>query len=132
MEELSMMTHSTEELLDTFKGMSLLELSEFVKEFEKAFGVTATAPAVMTDQLSYEPAEEAEEQDAFTVALTAIGAKKINVIKEVRALASLGLKDAKDKVEQDLPITILDGVTREKAEKAKAQLEEAGASVTVS
>ncbi|HEY6742851.1 MAG TPA: 50S ribosomal protein L7/L12 [Lapillicoccus sp.] len=127
---------STDELLDAFKEMTLLELSEFVKQFEETFGVTAAAPvavaapgaAAATGGGADAPA--AEEQDEFDVVLEAAGDKKINVIKEVRALTSLGLKEAKDLVEA-APKAILEKVTKEAAEKAKASLEGAGASVTV-
>ena len=124
---------TTDELLDAFKEMTLLELSEFVKQFEETFGVTAAAPAVA----SAAPAgaaggadEAAAEQDEFEVVLEAAGEKKINVIKEVRALTSLGLKEAKELVEA-APKAVLEKVTKEAAEKAKAALEGAGASVTV-
>jgi large subunit ribosomal protein L7/L12 len=123
---------STDELLEAFKEMTLLELSEFVKQFEDTFGVTAAAPVAV----SAAPAagggatEEAAEQDEFDVILEAAGEKKINVIKEVRALTSLGLKEAKDLVEA-APKAVLEKVTKEAAEKAKESLEGAGASVTL-
>jgi large subunit ribosomal protein L7/L12 len=123
---------STDELLDAFKEMTLLELSAFVKEVETTFDVTAAAPAV-----SFAPggpaapaAEAVEEQDEFDVVLEAAGDKKINVIKEVRALTSLGLKEAKDLVEA-APKAVLEKVTKEQAEKAKEALEGAGATVTL-
>jgi large subunit ribosomal protein L7/L12 len=123
---------TTDELLDTFKEMTLLELSEFVKQFEDTFGVTAAAPVAAAPAAggSAGPAEEAAEQDEFDVILEGAGEKKINVIKEVRTLTSLGLKEAKDLVES-APKAILEKVTKEAAEKAKASLEGAGASVTV-
>ncbi|MGI5284235.1 50S ribosomal protein L7/L12 [Nonomuraea polychroma] len=125
---------STEELLDTFKEMTLLELSEFVKQFEEVFDVKAAAPvAVAAAASGAAPAEaaEAEEQDEFDVILEAAGDKKIQVIKEIRALTSLGLKEAKDLVD-GAPKNVFDGkVNKEQAEKAKAALEGAGATVTV-
>jgi large subunit ribosomal protein L7/L12 len=124
---------TTDELLDTFKEMTLLELSEFVKQFEDTFGVTAAAPvaaAPAAGAAGAGAAEEVAEQDEFDVVLEAAGEKKINVIKEVRTLTSLGLKEAKDLVES-APKAILEKVTKEAAEKAKASLEGAGASVTV-
>ena len=122
---------TTEELIEAFKELTLIELSEFVKAFEETFDVTAAAPA--TDRVAAAPgaaAEEAEEKDEFDVVLEAIGDKKIGVIKEVRALTSLGLKEAKDLVES-APKAILEGVNKETAEKAKAQLEGAGATVVL-
>ena len=123
---------STDELLDAFKEMTLIELSEFVKQFEDTFGVTAAAPvAVAAAPGGAAPAaEEAAAQDEFDVVLEAAGDKKINVIKEVRALTSLGLKEAKDLVEA-APKTLLEKVTKEAAEKAKESLEAAGATVTL-
>ncbi len=123
---------STDELLDAFKEMTLIELSEFVKQFEDTFGVTAAAPvaAAAAAPAAGGGAEEAAEQDEFDVVLEAAGEKKINVIKEVRALTSLGLKEAKELVES-APKEILEKVTKEAAQKAKEQLEGAGASVTV-
>ncbi len=123
---------STDELLDTFKEMTLLELSEFVKQFEDTFGVTAAAPAAVAAPAAGggAPVEEEVEQDEFDVVLEAAGEKKINVIKEVRSLTSLGLKEAKELVEA-APKAVLEKVTKEAAEKAKASLEGAGASVTV-
>ena len=124
---------STDELLDAFKEMTLLELSEFVKQFEDTFGVTATAPvaaAAAPAAGGAGEAEVAEEQDEFDVVLEAAGEKKINVIKEVRALTSLGLKEAKDLVEA-APKAVLEKVTKEAAQKAKESLEGAGASVTL-
>src|SRR6266511_1954613 len=106
---------STDDLMGAFKEMTLLELSEFVKQFEETFGVSAAA-------------EEVEEQTEFDVVLTAAGEKKIQVIKEVRTLTSLGLKEAKDLVDS-APKPVLERVPKEQADKAKAQLEGAGASV---
>jgi large subunit ribosomal protein L7/L12 len=125
---------STDELLDAFKEMSLIELSEFVKKFEETFEVTAAAPvAVAAPGVAAGAAggeEAAAEQDEFDVILEAAGEKKIQVIKEVRALTSLGLKEAKDLVD-GTPKPVLEKVTKEAADKAKEQLEAAGASVTV-
>ena len=125
---------SNEELLDAFKNMTLLELSEFVKQFEETFGVSAAAPvAVAAGPVAgapgaAAPVEEAEEPTEFDVVLAAAGDKKIQVIKEVRALTSLGLKEAKDLVD-GAPKPVLERVPKEQAEKAKAQLEGAGATV---
>ncbi|HEX4833386.1 MAG TPA: 50S ribosomal protein L7/L12 [Trebonia sp.] len=124
---------SSTELLDAFKEMTLLELSEFVKAFEEAFDVKAAAPVAAVAAVPGGPAapvEEVEEQDEFDVILEATGDKKIQVIKEVRSLTSLGLKEAKDLVD-GAPKTVLEKVNKEAAEKAKAALEGAGASVTV-
>jgi large subunit ribosomal protein L7/L12 len=125
---------NTDELLDAFKEMTLLELSEFVKQFEEAFGVTAAAPvaaaAAPAAGGAADAADAAAEQDEFDVVLEAAGEKKINVIKEVRALTSLGLKEAKDLVES-APKAVLEKVTKEAADKAKESLEGAGASVTL-
>jgi large subunit ribosomal protein L7/L12 len=112
--------------------MTLIELSEFVKQFEDTFGVTAAAPVAVAaaPAAGGAGAEEAAEQDEFDVVLEAAGEKKINVIKEVRALTSLGLKEAKELVEA-APKAVLEKVNKEAAEKAKAALEGAGASVTV-
>ena len=123
---------STDELLDAFKEMTLLELSEFVKQFEDTFGVTAAAPAAVAaaPAAGGAGAEEAAEQDEFDVILEAAGDKKINVIKEVRALTSLGLKEAKDLVD-GTPKPVLEKVNKEAADKAKEVLEAAGATVTL-
>jgi large subunit ribosomal protein L7/L12 len=124
---------STGELLDAFKEMTLIELSEFVKQFEETFGVTAAAPVAVAAAPAAggaAPAEADAEQDEFDVVLEAAGEKKINVIKEVRALTSLGLKEAKDLVEA-APKAILEGVDKAAAAKAKDALEGAGATVTV-
>ena len=123
---------SNEELLDAFKEMTLIELSEFVKLFEDTFGVTAAAPVAMAaaPAAGAAEAEEVEEQTEFDVVLESVGDKKIQVIKEVRALTSLGLKEAKDLVEA-APKTVLERANKEAAEKAKEQLESAGASVSL-
>ncbi|GLW71257.1 50S ribosomal protein L7/L12 [Kitasatospora phosalacinea] len=122
---------STEDLLEQFEGMTLIELSEFVKAFEEKFDVTAAAPvAVAAAGGPAAPAEAADEQDEFDVILDGAGDKKIQVIKEVRALTSLGLKEAKDLVDT-AGAKVLEKVAKDVAEKAKAQLEGAGAKVTV-
>ncbi|MEZ5094076.1 50S ribosomal protein L7/L12 [Nocardioides sp.] len=127
---------TTDELLDAFKEMTLIELSEFVKQFEETFGVTAAAPVAVAAAAPAAAGGEAggadagADQDAFDVILEAAGDKKINVIKEVRALTSLGLKEAKDLVEA-APKPVLEGVAKDAAEKAKEALEGAGATVTV-
>ena len=123
---------STDELLDAFKDMTLLELSEFVKKFEDTFEVTAAAPvAVAAGPAAAAPAEVAEEKDEFNVVLEAAGDKKIQVIKVVREVVSgLGLKEAKELVES-APKPIVEGATKEAAEAAKAKLEEAGAKVSL-
>jgi large subunit ribosomal protein L7/L12 len=124
---------STGDLLEAFKEMTLIELSEFVKSFEETFGVTAAAPVAMAAAGGGGGAaavEAVEEQDEFDVVLQSSGEKKIQVIKEVRALTSLGLKEAKDLVD-GVPATVLEKVTKEAAEKAKAALEGAGATVTL-
>jgi large subunit ribosomal protein L7/L12 len=125
---------STDELLDAFKEMTLLELSDFVKRFEDTFDVKAAAPVAVAPQQgpggggAAEP--EVEEKDEFDVILEAAGEKKIQVIKEVRSLTSLGLKEAKDLVD-GAPKPLLEHVNKEAAEKARAALEGAGATVTV-
>ena len=125
---------STDELLDAFKEMTLIELSEFVKQFEETFGVTAAAPVAMAaapmagGQGGGEAAAGSEEQDEFDVILDDAGDKKIQVIKEVRALTNLGLKEAKDLVD-GAPKPVLEKVSKEDAEKAKAALEGAGGTV---
>ncbi|WP_151083508.1 50S ribosomal protein L7/L12 [Nocardioides cynanchi] len=124
---------TTDELLDAFKEMTLIELSEFVKQFEDTFGVTAAAPVAVAaagGAGAAAPAEAEAEQDEFDVILESAGDKKINVIKEVRALTSLGLKEAKDLVEA-APKPVLEHVAKDVAEKAKEALEGAGASVTL-
>jgi large subunit ribosomal protein L7/L12 len=125
---------SNDELLDAFKEMTLLELSEFVKQFEDTFDVKAAAPVAVAGPAQAAgggaAAEEAEEKDEFDVILEAAGDKKIQVIKEVRTLTSLGLKEAKDLVD-GAPKPVLEHVNKEAADKAKAALEGAGATVTV-
>ena len=125
---------STDELLEQFKEMTLIELSEFVKQFEETFGVTAAAPVAVAAAAGGggggDTAEAATEQDEFDVILEAAGEKKIQVIKEVRGLTSLGLKEAKDLVD-GAPKPVLEKVAKDAAEKAKAALEAAGATVTV-
>ena len=122
---------STTELLDAFKEMTLIELSEFVKQFEETFEVTAAAPVAMVGPAGPAAAAEvAVEQDSFDVVLEGDGGKKIQVIKVVRELTGLGLKEAKDAVEA-APKAILEGVNKEKAEAAKAKLEAEGAKVTL-
>ena len=119
-----------EEILDGIAGMTVLELSELLKEFEEKFGVSAAAPAAVAAAPAAGGAAAAPEaeQDEFDVVLTAAGDKKIQVIKEVRTLTSLGLKEAKDLVD-GAPKTVLEKASKEDAEKAKALLEEAGATV---
>jgi len=124
---------TTDELIDAFKELTLIELSDFVKAFEETFEVTAAAPAAVAVAApagggADAPAEE--EKDSFDVVLEAAGDKKIQVIKEVRTLTSLGLKEAKDLVD-GAPKAVLEGVNKEAAEKAKAALEGAGATVTL-
>lgn len=123
---------STDDLLESFKEMTLIELSEFVKKFEETFEVTAAAPVAVAAAGggAAAPAEAEEEQDEFDVVLEAAGDKKIQVIKEVRSLTSLGLKEAKDLVD-GAPKAVLEKVDKAAAEKAKAALEGAGAKVTV-
>ena len=126
-----MATMSKEDLLEVFKNMTVLELNEFLKAFEEEFGVTAAAPVVMGGGGGGAAAaapEAAEEQDEFDVLLLAAGDKKIQVIKVVRELTSLGLKEAKDLVD-GAPKPVVEKVSKEDAEKAKAKLEEAGAQV---
>ncbi len=123
---------SSEEVLEAIGEMTVLELSEFVKQFEEKFGVTAAAPMAVAAPGAPAAGESAaaveEEKDTFDVVLTAAGEKKIQVIKEVRSLTSLGLKEAKDLVES-APKPVLEGVPKEAADKAKEQLEGAGATV---
>ena len=126
---------SNADLLEAFKEMTLLELSEFVKQFEETFDVKAAAPVAVAaptvgGAAGAPEAEQAEEQDEFDVILEAAGDKKIQVIKEVRSLTSLGLKEAKDLVD-GAPKTVLEKVNKESADKARAALEGAGATVTV-
>ncbi|WP_454851685.1 50S ribosomal protein L7/L12 [Promicromonospora soli] len=123
---------STDELLSAFEELTLIELSDFVKAFEDKFDVTAAAPAAVAvaGPAGGAPAEAAEEKTEFDVILEAAGDKKIQVIKEVRALTSLGLKEAKDLVD-GAPKPVLEGADKDAAEKAKAALEGAGATVTL-
>src|SRR4051794_20842071 len=125
---------STEELIEAFKELTLIELSEFVKQFEETFEVTAAAPVAVAAAPAAGGAaggeEAAEEKSEFDVVLESVGDKKIQVIKEVRALTSLGLKEAKDLVD-GAPKPVLEGVNKEAADKAKEQLESAGATVTL-
>jgi large subunit ribosomal protein L7/L12 len=126
-----MMATTKEQILDGIASMTVLELSELLKEFEERFGVTAAAPVAVAAAPAAGGGVEAaaeEEQDEFDVVLTAAGDKKIQVIKEVRSLTSLGLKEAKDLVD-GAPKAVLEKVSKEDAEKAKGQLEAAGASV---
>ncbi|WP_270239237.1 50S ribosomal protein L7/L12 [Rothia kristinae] len=124
---------SIDELIEAFKELSLIELSEFVKTFEETFDVTAAAPAAVAAAPAAggdAGADAVEEQTEFDVVLEGAGDKKIAVIKEVRALTSLGLKEAKDLVD-GAPKAVLEGASKEDAEKAKEQLEGAGATVTL-
>jgi large subunit ribosomal protein L7/L12 len=125
-----MATMSTTDLLDVFKNMTVLELNDFLKAFEEEFGVTAAAPVAVAAAGGggAAPAEAAEEKDEFDVILNAAGDKKIQVIKVVRELTSLGLKEAKDLVD-GAPKPVVEKASKEDAEKAKAKLEDAGASV---
>jgi large subunit ribosomal protein L7/L12 len=123
-------TISKDDILDAISGMTVLELSDLLKDFEERFGVTAAAPVAVAAPAAGggEAAAEEEEKDEFDVVLTAAGGQKIAVIKEVRALTSLGLKEAKDLVES-APANVLEKANKEDAEKAKEALEAAGASV---
>ena len=123
---------SSDQLIEAFKELTLIELSEFVKKFEEVFEVTAAAPVAVAAVGGGAAAavEEVEEKDSFDVVLEAAGDKKIQVIKEVRALTSLGLGESKAVVD-GAPGNVLEGVNKETAEKAKAQLEAAGATVTL-
>ena len=126
---------SNDELLEVFKEMTLIELSEFVKQFEETFEVSAAAPVAVAGAAPAAGGGEgggdaADEQDEFDVVLAAAGDKKIQVIKEVRALTSLGLKEAKDLVDS-APKAVLEGANKEAADKAKEALEGAGATVTL-
>ena len=129
-----MASMSKEDLLDVFKNMTVLELNEFLKAFEEEFGVTAAAPVAVAAAGAAPAAgggeAAAEEKDEFDLVLQAAGDKKIQVIKVVRELTSLGLKEAKDLVD-GAPKPVLEKASKEDAEKAKAQLEEAGATVTL-
>ena len=119
---------STDELIDAFKELTLIELSELVKKFEETFEVTAAAPVAVAAAGGGGAAEAEEEQTEFDVVLTAAGEKKIQVIKEVRALTSLGLQEAKELVE-GAPAAILEGVAKDAADEAKEKLEGAGATI---
>ncbi|WP_126424769.1 50S ribosomal protein L7/L12 [Brevibacillus marinus] len=119
---------SKEQILEAIKGMSVLELNELVKAIEEEFGVTAAAPVAVVGAAAGGAAEAAAEQTEFTVVLANAGASKINVIKVVREITGLGLKEAKDLVD-NAPKPIKEGVSKEEAEQIKAKLEEAGATV---
>ncbi|MET3769264.1 large subunit ribosomal protein L7/L12 [Marisediminicola sp. UYEF4] len=121
---------SNDELIEAFKELTLIELSDFVKKFEEVFEVTAAAPVAAAAVGGAAPVEEVEEKDSFDVVLESVGDKKIQVIKEVRALTSLGLGEAKAVVD-GAPGVVLEGANKETAEKAKAQLEAAGATVVL-
>jgi large subunit ribosomal protein L7/L12 len=123
---------TSDQLIDAFKELTLIELSDFVKKFEEVFEVTAAAPVAVAAAGggAAAPADEVEEKDSFDVVLEAAGDKKIQVIKEVRALTNLGLGEAKAVVD-GAPATVLEGVNKETADKAKAQLEEAGATIVL-
>ncbi|MGV8852174.1 MAG: 50S ribosomal protein L7/L12 [Rhodoglobus sp.] len=121
---------SSDDLIEAFKELTLIELSEFVKKFEEVFEVTAAAPVAVAAAGAPAAAEEVEEKDSFDVVLESAGEKKIQVIKEVRTLTSLGLGEAKAVVD-GAPSVVLEGASKEAAEKAKAALEEAGATVTL-
>jgi large subunit ribosomal protein L7/L12 len=123
---------TSDQLIDAFKELTLVELSDFVKKFEEVFEVTAAAPVAVAAAGggAAAPAEEVEEKDSFDVVLESAGEKKIQVIKEVRALTNLGLGEAKAVVD-GAPGVVLEGVNKETADKAKAQLEEAGATITL-
>ena len=123
---------TNEEILDSISNLTVLELSELLSAFEERFGVTAAAPvaAAAAAPAGGAPAEEAEEKTSFDVVLTGAGEKKIQVIKEVRGLTSLGLKEAKDLVES-APKAVLEGVSKDDADKAKEALEGAGATVEI-
>ena len=123
-------TLKKDQLIEAIKSMTVLELSEMVKALEEEFGVSAAAPVAAAPVAGAAPAEVAEEQTQFDVMLTAFGDQKIQVIKVVRALTGLGLKEAKDVVE-GVPSAIKEGVTKDEAEEAKTKLEEAGASVAI-
>jgi len=124
-----MATVGKAEIVETLKGMTLMEVAELVKELEDTFGVSAAAPVAVAAAPGA-AAEAAEEKTEFDVMLTDIGANKINVIKEVRAITSLGLKEAKDLVES-APKAVKEGVTKEEADEAKKKLEAAGAKVEI-
>ena len=124
---------TSDQLIEAFKELTLIELSDFVKKFEEVFEVTAAAPVAVAGPAAAgggAAAEEVEEKDSFDVVLESAGDKKIQVIKEVRALTNLGLGEAKAVVD-GAPATVLEGVNKETADKAKAQLEEAGATIVL-
>jgi len=121
---------SKEDVVEFISNMTVLELSEFVKELEEKFGVTAAAPMAMMAAPAAQAAEEVAEQTEFDVILAAVGDQKIQVIKEVRAITSLGLKEAKALVD-GAPGKVKEGVSKEEAEKVKAQLEQSGATVEI-
>jgi large subunit ribosomal protein L7/L12 len=123
-------TLTKDQLIEAIKSMTVLELSEMVKALEEEFGVSAAAPVAAAPAAGAAPAEAVEEQTQFDVMLTAFGDQKIQVIKVVRALTGLGLKEAKDVVE-GVPSAIKEGVTKDEAEEAKKKLEETGASVDI-
>jgi len=123
-------TLTKDQLIEAIKSMTVLELSEMVKALEEEFGVSAAAPVAAAPAAGAAPAEAVEEQTQFDLMLTAFGDQKIQVIKVVRALTGLGLKEAKDVVE-GVPSAIKEGVTKDEAEEAKKKLEEAGASVEI-
>jgi large subunit ribosomal protein L7/L12 len=128
-----MMSVSKEDVIKFIENMTVLELSELVKELEERFGVSAAAPvamAAMPGMMAGEAAPVVEEQTEFTVLITGVGDKKINVIKEVRAITSLGLKEAKDLVE-NIPGTVKEGIPKEEAEAIAKQLTDAGATVEI-
>lgn len=125
-----MATVGKEEIIETLKGMTLLEVSELVKELEETFGVSAAAPVAVAAAPGAAGGEAAAEKTEFDVVLADAGSNKINVIKEVRALTSLGLKEAKELVE-GAPKNVKEGVTKEEAEEAKKALEAAGAKVEI-
>jgi large subunit ribosomal protein L7/L12 len=124
------MSVTKEQVVDFIAGMTVLELSEFIKELEEKFGVSAAAPVIAAAAAPAAAAPVEEEKTEFDVVLKGIGANKIAVIKVVRALTALGLKEAKDKVD-GAPSTVLEAVAKDKAEDAKKQLEEAGAEVEI-
>jgi len=121
---------SSEDILETVEGMTLLQVSELVKKFEEKFGVSAAAPVAVAAGAGAAAAAPVEEKTEFTVVLTSAGDNKINVIKEVRAITGLGLKEAKDLVE-GAPKTLKEGINKEEADKIKAQVEKAGAKVEI-
>lgn len=122
------MSSKTDELIEQFKDLTLMELSELVKQFEETFDVTAAAPVAVAAAGGGGAAEEEEEQTEFDVVLTSAGDKKIAVIKEVRTITGLGLKEAKDLVES-APAPVLEGVDKDAADEAKGKIEDAGGSV---